>query len=60
MRNSGEITKISTNYLNGKIKTTKGGNEFYEKENHPKDKWEKMKNNSPIYFPNVTSDYSTK
>jgi len=55
MRNSGEGTESSTNYLTGKIKITEGLNEFDEKESEPKTVWKKVKNNTPKYLDEVTS-----
>ena len=54
MRNSGEATKYSINYVTGKIKITEGLNEFDEKESKPKNVWKKIKNNAPKYLDEIT------
>ena len=55
MRNSGEGTESSANYLTGKIKVIEGMNEFDEKASKPKTVWKKIKNNDPKYLDEVTS-----
>lgn len=48
MRNSGEKSEISTNYLTSKRKTTTGLNEFNKSK--PKTTWEVLKNEPPKYL----------
>lgn len=55
MRNSGEATESSANYLTGKIKIIEGMNDFGKEVSKPKIVWKKIRNNDPKYLDEVTS-----
>ncbi|MCG3773192.1 MAG: hypothetical protein JW384_04424 [Nitrosomonadaceae bacterium] len=50
MRNSGEKTLTSTNYLTGKRKITSGLNQFDDEPSRPKVEWEALDSKKPIFI----------
>jgi len=49
-RSTGEQILVSTNYLTGRRKTTKGLNMFADNPSRPKDVWDKIEEKKPIYI----------
>lgn len=50
MRNSGEKTLTSTNYLTGRRKITSGLNQFDDEPSRPKVEWEALDSKKPIFI----------
>jgi hypothetical protein len=50
MRNSGEKTLTSTNYLTGKRKITSGLNQFDDEPSRPKVEWETLDSKKPVFM----------
>ena len=49
-RSSGEKDLVSTNYLTGRQKTTTGLNAIVGQPSHPKDSWDRIEVEKPIYI----------
>jgi len=54
MRNSGERSEVSINYLTGKRKTTTGLNEFDK--SSPKVVWDEVRNRGPFFLDAISSE----
>lgn len=55
MRNTGEKSETSVNFLTGKKKMVSGLNEFDESESKPKTSWLKIKQTRPLYLDELVS-----
>lgn len=56
MRNSGEASETSVNYLTGRRKRVTGLNEFEPDENRPKTTWSRISRKTPLYLDEMVGD----
>ena len=56
MRNSGEASETSVNYLTGRRKRVTGLNEFEPDENRPKTAWSRISRRTPLYLDEMIGD----